>query len=250
MSPIVCSIGTTDPWNAAGLGLDLWALRECGARAVSVVVAVSAQDAGGVHALAPLAPEMIAAQFASLAALPIAAYRVGALAGAAAVSAVAAAVRSRPAPLVLDPVLAASGGGEFAGEATIAALLAELIPLAALLTPNLSEAARLTGLAVGSLEEMTAAAARLGAAGPAVLVKGGHLGGAPVDLLWSAGASEAFAGERIPATLRGTGCLLAAAAAAELAKGATIRQAVVRARAFVRAKLEAAVELGPMRVAY
>jgi hydroxymethylpyrimidine/phosphomethylpyrimidine kinase len=248
--PVVCTIGTTDPWNAAGLGLDLWALRECGARAVSVVAAVSAQDAGGVHELTATAPELIAAQFAALAALPIAAYRVGALAGAPAVAAVAAAVRSRPAPLVLDPVLAASGGGEFAGEATLAALLAELIPLATLLTPNLSEASRLSGLPVTSLDEMKAAAANLAAAGPAVLVKGGHLGGAPVDLLWTAGAPEAFAGERIPANLRGTGCLLAAAAAAELAKGATIREAVVVARAFVRAKLETAVALGPMRVAY
>jgi hydroxymethylpyrimidine/phosphomethylpyrimidine kinase len=250
VSPIVCTIGTTDPWNAAGLGLDLWALRECGVRAVSIVAAVSAQDAGGVHALAPLAPELIAAQFASLAVLPIAAYRVGALAGAPAVRAVAAAVRLRPAPLVLDPVLAASGGGEFAGEPTIAALLAELIPLATLLTPNLSEASRLAGLPVASLEEMKAAAARLAAAGPAVLVKGGHLDGAPVDLLWASGAAEALAGVRIPATLRGTGCLLAAAAAAELAKGATIRTAVMRARAFVRTKLEAGVMLGPMRVAY
>jgi hydroxymethylpyrimidine/phosphomethylpyrimidine kinase len=255
--PVVCSIGTTDPWNAAGLGLDLWALQECGVRAVSVVAAVSAQDAGGLHALGAISPELIAAQFAALDALPIAAYRVGALAGAAAVAAVAAAVRSRPAPLVLDPVLAPSGGGEFAGEATIAALLRELIPQAALVTPNLGEAERLTGLTVATVEEMTAAAARLagpaaeaGAAGPAVLVKGGHLSGNPADVLWARGSSEAFAGERLPKTLRGTGCLLAAAAAAELAKGATIREAVVRARAFVRAKLESAARLGPMNVAY
>lgn len=252
MKPVVCSIGTTDPWNAAGLGLDLWALRECGVRAVSVVAAVSAQDADGVHASAAIAPELILAQFAALAAAPIAAYRVGALVGAAGVAAVAAAVRARPAPLVLDPVLAPSGGGEFAGEATIQALLGDLIPLAALVTPNLAEAARLTGRAVvGSVEEMAAAAERLGAGGgAAVLVKGGHLGGAPADVLWVAGVAETFAGERVPATLRGTGCLLAASCAAELAKGATIRDAVVTARAFVRAKLDAGVSFGPMRVAY
>jgi hydroxymethylpyrimidine/phosphomethylpyrimidine kinase len=251
VKPVVCSIGTTDPWNAAGLGLDLWALRECGVRAVSVVAAVSAQDADGVHAVAAIAPELILAQFAALAAAPIAAYRVGALVDAAGVAAVAAAVRARPAPLVLDPVLAPSGGGKFAGAATIEALLGELIPLAALVTPNLAEAARLTGRAVvGSVAEMTAAAARLGAGGAAVLVKGGHLDGAPVDVLWVAGGAETFAGVRVPATLRGTGCLLAAACAAELAQGSTIREAVVAARAFVRAKLDAGVLLGPMRVAY
>ncbi len=250
MRPVVCSIGTTDPWNAAGLGLDLWALRECGVRAVSVVAAVSAQDAGGVHALAATAPDLIAAQFAALAALPIAAYRVGALVGAPAVAAVAAAVRERPAPLVLDPVLAASAGGEFAGEATLAALLRELVPLAALVTPNLAEAARLTGLPVSSPGEMVAAAAAIGAAGPAVLVKGGHLAGEPADVLWASGTSEIFAGERLPGTLRGTGCLLAAACSAELARGATMRDAVVYARAFVRSKIASAFSLGSMRVAY
>ena len=247
----MCSVGTTDPWNAAGIGLDLWALSECGVRAVSVVAGVSAQDESGVHALAAMAPGLIEAQFSALAALPIAAYRVGALLAAASVAAVAAAVRLRPAPLVLDPVLAPSGGGSFAGSDTIGALVRELIPLATLVTPNLAEGARLTGLEVRSVAEMSVAAARLAAAGAgAVLVKGGHLAERPIDVLYADGAIETLAAERLPGTLRGTGCLLACAAAAELAKGATLRDAVVRARAFVRAKLANAHELGSMRVAY
>ncbi len=251
MRPVVCSVGTTDPWNAAGLGLDLWALSECGVRAVSVVAGVSAQDGGGVHALEAVAPGLIQAQFSSLAALPIAAYRVGALLSAASVAAVAAAVRLRPAPLVLDPVLAPSGGGAFAGAETIGALVRELMPLATLVTPNLGEAARLSGLEVRSVDEMSAAAIRLAGAGAgAVLVKGGHLAERPVDVLYAGGTVETFVDERLPGALRGTGCLFACAASAELAKGATLRDAVLRARGFVRAKFAHAHELGSMRVAY
>ncbi len=250
--PVVCAVGTTDPWNAAGLGLDLLALWECGARPVSVVAAVSAQDAAGLRDLVAIPPATVAAQFAALAGAPIAAYRVGALAGAANVLAVAAALARNDRPVVYDPVLAASAGGTFADAEARLALRGALIPRARILTPNAAEAAALLDVPVPATRaEFASAAVALRALGAqAVLVTGGDLPGAPLDVLADADGVLMFEEPRIPGELRGTGCLLAAALAAALAQGKDVREAVREARAFVRRKLSAAVRLGPFRVAY
>ena len=250
--PVVCSVGTTDPWNAAGLGLDLLALWECGVRPVSVVAAVSAQDASGLRDLVALSAATIAAQFAALAEAPIAAYRVGALAGAPGVAAVAAALAQNDRPVVYDPVLAASAGGTFANAETLRAVRATLVPRARILTPNAAEAAALLGAQMFSTRADLADAARalraLGA--QAVLITGGDLPGPPLDVLADAAGVVEFEAARIPGEMRGTGCLLAAALAAALARGEDVRSAVQTARAFVRRKLEDPARLGPFRVAY
>jgi len=248
----VCSIGTTDAWNAAGLGLDLLALWECGVRPLSVVAGVSAQDEAGIRALFPLPPEAIAAQFAALAKAPIAAYRIGALLDAPSVAAVAAGLSGNDLPVVYDPVLAASAGGEFADAPTRSAIRSALLPRARVLTPNLREAALLLDGPVSASPAGLADAARalraLGAG--AVLITGGDLPGSPIDVLADAEGVVEFEEARIPVDMRGTGCLLAAALAAALARGSDLRAAVREARAFVRGKLSAAVRLGPFRVAY
>jgi len=247
----VCSVGTTEPWNAAGLGLDLLALRECGARPVTVVAGVSAQDAGGIRALFPVPPAAIAAQFAALAAVSIAAYRIGALLDEPGIAAVARGLRPGP-PAVYDPVLTASAGGRFADAAARAAILRILLPRTRILTPNDGEAELLLGAPVVPTAQGRAAAAQalraLGA--DAALITGGDLEGIPVDVLADADGVVEFAEPRIPGELRGTGCLLAAALAAALARGAPLRGAVAEARAFVRSKLASATQLGPFRVAY
>ncbi len=250
--PAVCSIGTTDPWNAAGLGLDLLALAECGVRPLAVVAGVSAQDASGIRGLFPLSPEAIAAQFAALADAPVAAYRVGALLEARGVSAVAAGLRERAAPIVYDPVFSASAGGSFVDASTIDAILAGLLPLARILTPNAAEAGRLLGTPPPTTPaELGEAAQALRARGArAVLVTGGDLPGAPLDVLADGDGVIEFKEPRIPGEMRGTGCLLAAALAAALAHGRDLRAAVAEARAFVRRKLSAAERFGPFRVAY
>jgi len=250
--PVVCSIGTTESWNAAGLGLDLLALWECGVRPVSVVAGVSAQDESGIRALFSLGPEAIAAQFAALSQASIAAFRIGALLDPAGVAAVAAGVARRDAPVVYDPVLAASAGGSFADAATLAAMRGELLPKTGVLTPNAAEAALLLGTAkIAARADLAGAAQALRALGAgAVLITGGDLPGSPVDLLADSNGVVEFEEERIPGEMRGTGCLLAAALAAALARGVELRAAVREARAFVRSKLSAAVRLGPYRVAY
>ncbi|GAC1302485.1 MAG: bifunctional hydroxymethylpyrimidine kinase/phosphomethylpyrimidine kinase [Vulcanimicrobiaceae bacterium] len=255
---MVCCVGTTEPWNVAGLGLDIRALAACEARALTVVAGVSAQDALGIRAARAVPADLIAAQFAALERAPIAAFRVGALLDADSVRCVAAALAARQAahgavPVVYDPVVAASAGGTFADAATLAAIVRDLLPLAAVVTPNLAEAAVLLGVdARGATVELLARWAReLVARGArSALVTGGHLAGDPVDVLVDAAGEARFGGARLPGDLRGTGCLLACALAAGLARGEPLRDAVAAARAFVRARFAAALDIGGMRGAY
>jgi hydroxymethylpyrimidine kinase/phosphomethylpyrimidine kinase len=247
----VCSIGITDPWNAVGLGLDIRVLAECGVRPLSVVAGISAQDARGVHSLTPVDPVAIAAQWRSLAGAGIAALRIGALAGETTVRAVAQLARVADVPVVYDPVLEASRGGRFADAATLAAIRGTLLPAATVCTPNIAEAAELSGRATTSLDEMRAAARAIRGLGPdAVLVTGGHLDGDPTDVLIDAGGETTFSAERIATTMRGTGCVLAAALAAHLARGVPLREAIEAARNFVRTKIAGAVSACEMRLAY
>jgi hydroxymethylpyrimidine/phosphomethylpyrimidine kinase len=150
-----------------------------------------------------------------------------------------AAAPLRRVPLVVDPVLAASSGAPLIdlGGGSAGAALVPLLDRAALATPNLPELAALTGDDVSTDEAAIRAARRLPSA--AVLVKGGHRAGAPVDLLVEGGRVVRIAGRRRPGTARGTGCRLASAAAAFLAQGATIEEAVRRAKRIVERYLDA-----------
>ncbi len=251
--PVVCSIGCSDPWNAAGLGLDITALRACGARPVTVVAGVTAQDRRGLHLAAAIAPELIAAQLDALRDAGIAAYRVGALLDEASVEAVAAWLAAATAPAVYDPVIAPSAGGTFAAKPVRAAIVRRLLPRVALATPNFAEALALSEredreTGIDAMERVARALVARGAA--AVLVTGGDLPGAAVDVLVDAEGSVVFEGPRLPGTLRGTGCLLSCGIAAALAHGEPLRAAIAAGRAFVRARFEGAHETGGMRLAY
>ncbi len=256
---VVASIGTTDPWNAAGLGLDLRALAELGATGVTVTAAVSAQDRTGVHAVYAVASALVTAQFAALADAGIAAVRIGALVDAPTVVAVADALADATVPIVYDPVLAASGGGTFADPATQTAIVARLLPLVTVVMPNLREAGLLLGVPEPrTVDGMVVAGRALRAAGAAaVLVTGGHLAGDDAsgaslvtDVLVDALGTTTFADARLPFELRGTGCLLAIGVAVALARGVSLREAVTDARSFVRAKILGGRLRGGMRVAY
>jgi len=251
-APVVCSIGCTDPWNAAGLGLDVRALAACGARPVCVVVGVTAQTRRGVHAAQPVSAELVRAQLAALAEAGISAYRIGALLDVATVETVGAHVAGVRVPVVYDPVLAPSGGGQFASDAVVRSIVERLLPYVDLVTPNLAEAAQLGGLPEASDPRAMerAAQALVGAGARAALVKGGHLQANPIDVLVDADGAQRFDGSRLPGELRGTGCLLADAVAAALARGVGLREAIGAARAFVRERFASSVAFGHMRVAY
>ncbi len=238
--PLVLSIGTTHPWNVAGTGRDLVIGERLGARVFTAVAAVSAQDARGVRALEAVASGALAAQLEALPWDAAGAVRVGALPTAASVDLVAGYLRARPElPAVVDPVFAASKGGALAGDDARAAVRERLATLAGVvLTPNLSEAAVLLEAAEPGRDDMERAAAALQRRGArAVLLKGGHLDGDPVDVLATADGTLVMCEPRLDVRMPGTGCTLAMALACELAEGRNLAHAVRFARAFTRAEI-------------
>jgi hydroxymethylpyrimidine/phosphomethylpyrimidine kinase len=203
---------------------------------------VTVQDSGRVYRWQPLDEEIIRDQMlACCNDGPIHAVKTGMLGGAGAVETVEQVCRERLAgvPLVVDPVLVAGSGDSLAGAGLAEHVLRKLIPIAALVTPNLDEAEALTGLRVRTQDEMRRAAERLVELGArSVLVKGGHLEGEPVDVLAGEGGFRVFHGRRsVPGKVHGTGCTLASGCAALLGAGFPPDKAVEKALFYLRAAI-------------
>jgi len=207
------------------------------------------QNTCGVRGRVDLAPAMVVAQLAAVQDdLAIAAAKTGMLATAAQVAALAEHLAARPiAPLVVDPVLVATSGDALADHDVAQALRARLVPLATLVTPNLSEAAALTGRRVADLDGMRDAARALVDGGAAAaLVKGGHLEGPARDVLCTrAGDVVVLEAPRVGVgSTHGTGCSFAAAIAAGLGSGDELLAAVQRAKTWLGAALAASPAIG------
>jgi hydroxymethylpyrimidine/phosphomethylpyrimidine kinase len=246
----VLTIAGSDSGGGAGIQADIKTIAALGGYAMSAVTALTAQDTMGVHAIHAVPPGFVVRQMACvLDDIGADAIKTGMLGDAAMVAAVCDALRRHAAgvPLVVDPVMIAKGGAPLLAAEAVGALKALLLPLATLLTPNLPEAEALTGLRIADEAAMHRAARALLELGvPAVLLKGGHLPGDDVvDLLATRAGIEAFHGGRIATRhTHGTGCTLASAVATSLAQGMTPRDAVVRARAYVRGAIAAAPGYG------
>ena len=247
---VVATVGTTHPLAFAGLAFAVLALAHEGVRPVCVVAGVSAQDALHVSARVTIDPAVIRAQFDALRDAEVDAFHVGALLAADAVYAVVEALADFPGvPVVVDPVLAASGGDAFGDDATRLALRDALFPRATLVTPNLDEASAFLGRTIDDVRAMRTAANELVACGAqAALVKGGHLAGDAIDVLADGRQTREFVSPRIGADVRGTGDLLATSIAASLARGATIAEAIEHARRRVREALACGVPFAGTRV--
>ncbi len=244
------TIAGSDPSGGAGVQADLRVFASLGIAGWSAVTALTVQNTQGVQAVHPVSADVLAAQIQTVLsdAADLRAVKIGMLGGAAQVRVVADALRRfRPPNVVLDPILASTGGVPLLDDAGRAALLEELLPLCDLVTPNLAEAGALTGLTVNDVTGMRAAGERLLALGAkAVLVKGGHLHGAPNDLLFRPGRdSVEYAGGRVetPHT-HGTGCLLSSLIAAGLAHGDELRLALTGAKATLSQALRAPILAG------
>jgi hydroxymethylpyrimidine/phosphomethylpyrimidine kinase len=253
MPALVASIGTTHPWNIAGVGLDARIVAEYGLSHAMAIAAVSAQDERGLHDLHVVPPQALRAQLESLP-REIAAFRIGAAGSSENVRVIAAYLRDlalRP-PVVVDPVIAVTLGGELSADDDVMETIdEELLPLGIVITPNIAEAAQLAEMQVQSIDDMRIAAKRLVARGAcAAYVKGGHLDGDPVDVLVTAQGEDTYIEARLAGAMRGSGCTLAAALACELALGRDLRSAASRARAFVRTRIAAHSMRAGLQVAF
>ena len=246
---IALTIAGSDSGGGAGIQADLKTFHRFGVFGTSVITAITAQNTVGVTGWSAVAPDLVRAQIDAVADdLRPAAIKSGMLGDAAVVEAVAAGIRAHGfADYVLDPVMVASSGDLLLERDAVSAIGRTLVPLAALVTPNLDEAEILVGFAVRDVAVMERAARRLvermGAR--AALVKGGHLaGGETVDVLFD-GEVVHYTHPRLTTTsTHGTGCTLSAAVVAGLARGEPLRTAVGASLDYVHRAIASAPGLG------
>jgi hydroxymethylpyrimidine/phosphomethylpyrimidine kinase len=249
MIPIALTIAGSDSSGGAGIQADLKTFSALGVYGASVITALTAQNTTGVAGIHDVPPAFVASQLdAVFSDLAIDAVKIGMLARADIIAAVARALdRHGARNIVLDPVMVATSGGRLLHADAVGALRRELVPRAALITPNLPEAAALLDTAVAANEtEMQAQAERLLTAGAkSVLIKGGHGHGTEsVDLLVGREGVTRLATTRLATrNTHGTGCTLSSAIAAGLAKGLALANAVRDAKAYVTAAIAAADRL-------
>ena len=246
----VLIVAGSDSGGGAGIQADVKSVTAMDAYAATAVTALTAQDTEAVRAVHPVPLDFVRLQIhMSLADIGVDAIKTGMLGDRATIEAVhdVLAAYARGIPLVADPVMVAKGGSRLLAEDAVAAMRDRLLPLAALVTPNLPEAEVLCGFVIPDLDAMRRAAAALrGMGAAAALVKGGHMEGDTLyDVLAWEGGEEVFASPRVETRhTHGTGCTLASAIAAGLAQGMGLRDAVARARDYVAAAIRGAPGYG------
>ncbi|MFS4438012.1 bifunctional hydroxymethylpyrimidine kinase/phosphomethylpyrimidine kinase [Paracoccaceae bacterium GXU_MW_L88] len=248
MIPNILSIAGSDPSGGAGIQADIKAISANGGYAMAVITGLTAQNTRGVQAVEMVSPEMIAAQIAAIRAdIEIHAIKIGMLGDARTIEAVAEALEGVDAPIVLDPVMVAKGGDRLLAEDAVTALRERLLRRAAVITPNLPEAADLLQDAeCQTLAEMRGQAARLLSLGcGAVLIKGGHLPDADAtDLLLTPEVETQLMAPRTETrNTHGTGCTLSSALATQLGRGHALPEATRRAKAYISGAIAAADDL-------
>lgn len=243
LRPVAMTIAGSDSGGGAGIQADLKTFAALGVYGCSAISSLTAQNTCGVQAVLTIPPEFVQAQIRSvLDDIPVGALKTGMLANADIIRAVAAVLAEYPAiPFVLDPVMVATSGDRLLAKDAIASLIQELLPRATLITPNLLEAAALLNeTPAETLADMRQQAERLRALGASsVLIKGGHgVGEQAIDVLLLDDSCEEFSAPRLSTSnTHGTGCTLASAIAAGLAKGLSLRDAVAAAKTYIHQAL-------------
>jgi len=242
------TIAGTDPSGGAGIQADIKTMTAHGVFAMSAVTALVAQNTTGVRSIVESTPEFLAEQLDCVFTdISPDAVKTGMVSSVPLIETIADKLRQYGARnIVVDPVMVATAGSRLLRDDAIDALKERLLPLAAVVTPNIPEAEILTGRDIRCPADMEAAAQAISDAyGCAVLCKGGHDLNDANDLLWRSGGGRWFQGRRIdnPNT-HGTGCTLSSAIASNLAKGYGLDEAVERAKAYISGALAAQLNLG------
>ena len=236
MLAVALTIAGSDPSGGAGIQADLKTFHQFGVYGEAVITLLTVQNTRRVASVQNLSPELVAAQLeAVLEDIPPAAAKTGALGSAAVVQAVAQYARRFRFPLVVDPVMVSKHGVSLLPEDAVQALSQNLIPCAALVTPNAPEAEALAQMTIGSEADRRRAAVRIRDLGAqAVLIKGGHGTGDAADLLFDGAEFREFPAPRYPTQhTHGTGCTFSAAITAGLAAGFPLAEAIGRAKRFI-----------------
>lgn len=249
--PVVLTIAGFDPSSGAGITADIKTIAAHECYGVACITALTVQSTAGVRRVEPVAPGTISETLQELVSdLEVAAVHIGMLGIRGAVKAVADFLGGAQLPhVVLDPILKSSSGSDLLDSVGTRLLLEKLIPLAEVITPNLDEAATLTGLPVTNLDQMREAAVRLHSLGSAnVVITGGHLERATDLLSFTTDRGieqEIFKADRLrSSSTHGTGCAFATALACHLAHGRRLPEAVLLSKAYVGAAIANAHPLG------
>ncbi len=256
--PIALTIAGSDSGGGAGIQADLKTFTTLGVFGTSAITAITAQNPDGVSAIQAIDPEIVAAQVRQVAGFfPVRAIKIGMLHSAETVSAVAEVLEQvlpslreelEHVPVVIDPVMVATSGARLLQDNAVDALCERLLPLASVITPNMDEAALLSGLPVETAEHLEPAAAAIGKRlGVPVLVKGGHLQGSEeaVDVLWAEGKTEFFGAPfLLQVNPHGTGCTLSSAIAVYLLRGYPLPDAVSEAKHYLHKALSESLPAG------
>jgi len=245
--PVLLTIAGFDPSAGAGIAADLKTFAAHNCYGVAAVTAVTIQSTRGVKGVQPVSAEVLRAQLEELLKdVPVAAVKIGMLGTRANVQAVAELLEKKKfAHVVLDPVLRATSGLELLEAAGVKELSKRLLALASVITPNIAEAAALTGLEIKGEDGMKAAAEKLRELGArAVVITGGDLE-KPVDIFYDGTNLKPFGSDRVRSdNTHGTGCTFSSAIAANLAVGRQLEDAVMLAKAYVRKAIEKGYAIG------
>jgi len=244
----VLVIGGSDPGCGAGIQADIKTLMRQSAYGLTVLIAVTAQNTMGVNEIYPLPPSIVAAQISALAAdFDIAAVKIGMLAKPELVEVVVEAARRYNWPhIVLDPIIRAHTGKLLLKAGGLEVLKERLLPLAEVVTPNITEAETLAKLKIANLDEMKKAALKIGTMGVKnVFLKGGHIGDGATDILLCDNKLTILRGEPVAgAQVHGTGCMLSSIIAAELGKGSSTQAAALKAKETVNQAIKSSLKVG------
>lgn len=246
--PRALTIAGSDSSGGAGIQADIKTFSALGVYAMSAVAALTSQNTLGVNGIIEIDPDFVSSQIRSVVSdIGVDAVKTGMLCNAAIISRVSFDLKDLELQkVVVDPVMVAKSGDRLLKEDAIEALVCQLFPMALIITPNLHEAETLTGMRVECAEDMKRAAVKLRRLGPKyVLVKGGHLQGNPIDLLYDGRNFHEYPGLRYqtPHT-HGTGCTFASAIAAFIARGSSVEDAVGGAKAYIAGAIAEGLPLG------
>ena len=242
------TIAGSDSCGGAGIQADMKTMTMNGVFAMSAITALTAQNTTGVTGIMEVSPEFLSMQLdAVFTDIRPDAVKTGMVSSDKLIRTIAAKLREYNAKnIVVDPVMVATSGSKLIADEAVETLKSELLPIAAVVTPNIPEAEILADMKIASQDDMVKAAQIIGEKyGCAVLCKGGHSLSDANDLLWDKGSTKWFNGRRIdnPNT-HGTGCTLSSAIASNLAKGFTLEKSVERAKDYISGALAAMLDLG------